>query len=59
MLSYSCWIKKAPMAGVYKLDISESVEELKQLLREQKNTSDKERIHLLYCICSKVRKPKR
>ncbi len=38
------------MAGVYKLDISESVDELKQLLRSQKTASDKERIHLLYLL---------
>lgn len=38
------------MAGVYKLEIKESEAELKQLLREQKNASGKERIQLLYLL---------
>ena len=36
------------MAGIYKVNIVESVDELKQLLCAQKGASDKERIHLLY-----------
>ena len=40
------------MAGVYKLDISESEEELKHLLRIQKTASTKERIQLLYLLKS-------
>lgn len=40
------------MAGVYKLDIIESVEELKQLLGRQKSASDKERVQLLYLLKS-------
>lgn len=38
------------MAGVYKLEISESAEELKQILRAQKTGSDKERVQLLYLL---------
>lgn len=41
------------MAGIYKLEIQESEENLKQLLREQKTASGKERIHLLYLLKSK------
>lgn len=41
------------MAGVYKLDIIESEEELKHLLRIQKTASAKERIQLLYLLKSK------
>ncbi|MCS6812667.1 MAG: helix-turn-helix domain-containing protein [Cyanobacteria bacterium] len=44
------------MAGVYKLDIAESVEDLKQLLRSQKSASDKERIQLLYLLKSEQAK---
>ena len=44
------------MAGVYKLDIAESTEELKQLLRLQKNASDKERVQLLYLLKSEQAK---
>lgn len=40
------------MAGVYKLDIAESEEELKHLLRIQKSASAKERIQLLYLLKS-------
>lgn len=40
------------MAGVYKLDISESEEDLKQLLRIQTTASAKERIQLLYLLKS-------
>jgi pyruvate/2-oxoglutarate dehydrogenase complex dihydrolipoamide dehydrogenase (E3) component len=40
------------MAAVYKLEIAESVEDLKQLLRSQKSASDKERIQLLYLLKS-------
>lgn len=41
------------MAGVYKLEIQESEDEIKQLLRTQKTASGKERIHLLYLLKSK------
>lgn len=40
------------MAGVYKLDIRESLEDLKALLRSQKTASDKERVQLLYLLKS-------
>jgi pyruvate/2-oxoglutarate dehydrogenase complex dihydrolipoamide dehydrogenase (E3) component len=40
------------MAAVYKLEIAESDEDLKQLLRSQKSASDKERIQLLYLLKS-------
>lgn len=35
------------MAGVYKLEIEASSQELKELLREQKTASAKERVQLL------------
>ena len=38
------------MAGVYKLEITETEADLKQLLRNQKTASDKERIQLLYLL---------
>lgn len=38
------------MTGVYKLDIQESEDDLKQLLRQQKTASGKERIQLLYLL---------
>lgn len=38
------------MAGIYKLEIRESAEDLKQLLRQQKVVSSKERIQLLYLL---------
>lgn len=41
------------MAGVYKREMQESEDELKQLLREQKTVSGKERIHLLYLLKTK------
>lgn len=41
------------MAGVYKLEIAESEEDLKQLLREQKTASAKERVQLLYLLKTK------
>jgi transposase len=41
------------MAGVYKLEIAESEEDLKHLLRIQKTASAKERIQLLYLLKSK------
>lgn len=41
------------MTGVYKLEIQESEDELKLLLRAQKTASCKERIHLLYLLKSK------
>lgn len=44
------------MAGVYKLEIAESVEDLKQLLRAQKSASDKERLQLLYLLKSEQAK---
>lgn len=40
------------MAGVYKLEIEESQDELKALLRSQKTASDKERVQLLYLLKS-------
>ena len=40
------------MAGVYKLEIHESEDDLKQLLRQQKSASDKERVQLLYLLKS-------
>ncbi len=41
------------MAGVYKLEISESEEELKEILSRQKTASDKERVQVLYLLKSK------
>ncbi|OKH26442.1 helix-turn-helix domain-containing protein [Chroogloeocystis siderophila] len=41
------------MAGVYKLEIEESEEDFKQLLRGQKTASAKERIQLLYLLKTK------
>ncbi|WP_199333691.1 helix-turn-helix domain-containing protein [Oculatella sp. FACHB-28] len=41
------------MAGVYKLEIKESEEELKQLLRGKKTAFGKERIQLLYLLKTK------
>jgi transposase len=38
------------MAGVYKLEITESEEDLKDLLRTQKTASAKERVQLLYLL---------
>jgi hypothetical protein len=38
------------MAGVYKLEIHESAEELKQLLRSQTSAQRKERIQVLYLL---------
>jgi transposase len=38
------------MTGVYKLEITETTEELKHLLKSQKTASDKERIQLLYLL---------
>jgi hypothetical protein len=35
------------MAGVYKLEITESEEELKEMLGKQKTASDKERVQVL------------
>jgi transposase len=40
------------MAGVYKLEISETEAELKTLLRTQKTASAKERVQLLYLLKS-------
>jgi transposase len=40
------------MAGVYKLEIRETEEELKSLLRTQKTASTKERVQLLYLLKS-------
>jgi len=44
------------MAGVYKLEISESEEELKEMLGKQKTASDKERVQVLYLLKSKQAK---
>lgn len=44
------------MVGVYKLEIQESEDGLKQLLRSQRTASSKERIHLLYLLKSKQAK---
>jgi transposase len=41
------------MAGVYKLEISESEEELKEMLGKQKTASNKERVQVLYLLKSK------
>ena len=41
------------MAGVYRLEISESEEELKEMLGRQKTGSDKERVQVLYLLKSK------
>jgi hypothetical protein len=38
------------MAGIYKLEIQESAEELKQLLRIQVTARSKEHIQLLYLL---------
>ena len=38
------------MGGIYKLEINESSEELKELLRKQKVAAAKERIQLLYLL---------
>jgi transposase len=38
------------MAGVYKLEITETAADLKQRLRTQKTASDKERLQLLYLL---------
>ncbi len=40
------------MAGVYKLEIQESEDDLKQLLRQQRTASGKERVQLLYLLKS-------
>lgn len=40
------------MAGVYQLEIVETIDELRKLLRVQKTASDKERIQLLYLLKS-------
>ncbi len=40
------------MAGIYKVEIQESLDDLKQLLRQQKVVSSKERIQLLYLLKS-------
>jgi transposase len=40
------------MAGVYKLDITETEADLKQRLRHAKSASDKERLQLLYLLQS-------
>lgn len=41
------------MAGVYKLEIQEGEDDLKQLLRQQKTAFGKERIQLLYLLKTK------
>lgn len=40
------------MVGVCKIEIRESEDELKELLRDQKTASNKERVHLLYLLKS-------
>ncbi len=44
------------MAGVYKLNIRETEDELKKLLRKEKTGSGKERIQLLYLLKTKKAK---
>ncbi len=44
------------MTGVYKLEIQESQDELKELLRNQKTASDKERVQLLHLLKSEQAK---
>ena len=44
------------MAGVYKIEISESEAELKELLRQEKTGSGKERIQVLYLLKTKKAK---
>ncbi|MBD1821800.1 helix-turn-helix domain-containing protein [Cyanobacteria bacterium FACHB-DQ100] len=44
------------MAGVYKLEIQESTEELKQLLRAQTTATGKERLQVLYLLQTKQAK---
>ncbi|WNZ47484.1 helix-turn-helix domain-containing protein [Leptolyngbya boryana CZ1] len=44
------------MAGVYKLEIQESAEELKQLLRAQTTATGKERLQVLYLLQTKQAK---
>ena len=41
------------MAGVYRLEIIESEEKLKEMLGKQKTASDKERVQVLYLLKSK------
>ena len=41
------------MAGMYKIEIEESAESLKELLKEQKTGSSKERVQVLYLLKSK------
>jgi transposase len=41
------------MAGVYKLEISESAAELKTLLQQQKTVGSRERVQLLYLLKTK------
>ena len=38
------------MAGIYKLEIQESLEKLKKLLQQQKTATGKERVQLLYLL---------
>jgi len=40
------------MSGVYHLEITESEEALKPLLRQQKSATDRDRVHLLYLLKS-------
>ena len=44
------------MTGVYKIEISESEAELKELLRQEKTGSGKERIQVLYLLKTKKAK---
>ena len=41
------------MVGVYRLEITESEEKLKEMLGKQKTASDKERLQVLYLLKSK------
>ncbi|MCX5964796.1 MAG: hypothetical protein NT070_17155 [Cyanobacteria bacterium] len=41
------------MAGVYRLEITESEEKLKEMLGKQKTASDKERLQVFYLLKSK------
>ena len=40
------------MSGIYKLEIQESQDDLKALLKQQKTVSDRERVQLLYLLKS-------
>lgn len=44
---------RVKMTGVYKLEVRESEEALKEMLSKQKTASDKERVQILYLLKSK------